>query len=462
MSFSYEEFLATKLKTVQKSGFKINDSLLSKTLKPHQEYTVKFLCDIGKGGGFLDTGLGKSLVMLNVADAIVKTENKPFLILTPLAVAYQMKKESEKFGFEAQIIRSSKEINGNKIYICNYEMLKNLNPDDFVGVSLDESSILKNFAGATKQFIVKAFKNTKYKFSFSATPSPNDYVEFGNQAEFLNVSTQKEMLANWFVNDLGNTGDWRLKKHAEDDFFLWLASWGVYVSKPSDLGFDDTGYILPPLNEKYHEVKTDDLPPTDGSLFRMVELSASNLHREKRLTAQRRCEKVKELLPDDFCLIWCDTNYEADILKELIPSAYEIRGDDKPEKKEELLIGFGNGEFKHLITKSSIAGMGLNYQHCNNTIFTGLNYSYESYYQSIRRFWRFGQTREVTAHIIGADSETATFQTITEKKDAHQKLKDKMSQTISSSQNRREINCNLGNEIVRVPNWLKQNTTKKD
>lgn len=332
-------------------------------------------------------------------------------------------------------MREADQIGEPRIYITNYERLAKFDPRIFGGVILDESGILKSFTGATTRALMDAFEATPWKLACSATPAPNDHMELGQHCQFLGIMPSNEMLSRWFIADQTNMGRYRIKAPAVRPFWEWVASWARCVSKPSDLGYSDEGFDLPPLNLKRHIVAADRSlqagEEKDGQarLFRIPDTSATSIHREKRMTTDARADVVAALVaaePDESWLIWCDTDYEADALTGRIPGAVEVRGSMSPEVKEERLVAFATGRARILVTKPSIAGMGLNLQHCARMAFVGLSFSYESFYQAIRRCWRFGQLRPVDVHVACADTEESIWQVVSRKAGDHDAMKVQM------------------------------------
>lgn len=322
---------------------------------------------------------------------------RDLLIAAPLAVNAQTIREGAKLGIEVHNARSQEDVKPG-LNITNYEMLEHFDLSHFGGVVLDESSILKSFMGKTKRFLVESFAQTPYKLCCTATPAPNDHMEIGNHSEFLGVMKREEMLSRWFKHDSANTAEWRLKKHAESDYWQWVASWAMSLRKPSDLHaeYSDAGYELPTLNMEQVFVDVDETQSADGALFRAPTINATTMHKEMRLTCEARASMARDLISSrssEEWIVWCNTNYEADALKSLLPDAVEVRGSDSIAEKERKLTAFSNGEERVIITKPSIAGFGLNWQHCRNTAFVGLSYSFEQFYQALRRIYRFGQTR---------------------------------------------------------------------
>lgn len=430
----YQSFLNSKLIAVPHRGTDKPLSINSK-LFPHQRDTVDFLMRAGCGAAFLDTGLGKTAVELEYARHVNELTNKPVLIFAPLAVAQQHKREADKFGITANICRTRDQIKPG-INITNYEMLKNFAPEDFGGVVLDESSIIKSYGGKTSLALMDFADSMQWRLAATATPAPNDHMELGQHSQFLGAMDSNEMLARWFIADQTEMGRYRLKRHGIKPFWSWVASWARMVGKPSDLGYSDDGYTLPKMHTHRHIVSVDmTADADDGEMYRRVEMSATSIHNEKRRTASARAEHLRDLANsnDECWVLWCDTDYEADALTSLIPEAVEVRGSMKPEMKEERLTAFSNGNIRVLVTKPSVAGFGLNWQHCHHTAFIGLSFSYESYYQAIRRFYRFGQQNEVQCHIAMAETELAIWRAVQRKAEDHERMKLEMFAAMSRS-----------------------------
>lgn len=454
---SYEDFLRSKEIRAQLSGM-TRVPELSAHLFPHQRATVEFLLKAGRGAAFLDTGMGKTAVELEYGKRIVEHENKPVLMLAPLAVGKQHMREAERFGADAQIARDQSDVSGARIYITNYERLHLFDRHAFGGLILDESSIVKSYTGKTTKALMEFGKDVRWKLPATATPAPNDHMELGQHAQFLGVMDSSEMLARWFIADQSEMGRYRLKRHGIKPFWSWVASWARCVGKPSDLGFSDEGFDLPPLNIHQHVVETDLTAGADGMLFRIPDTSATSIHKEKRLTANDRAQKIAELVraePNEPWMIWVETDYDADAITALLPEAVEVRGSMKPETKEERLDAFTQGSIRILVSKPSIAGFGLNWQHCARTAFVGLSFSYEMFYQAIRRFWRFGQSRAVECHIAMAETETAIWQTIQRKKADHETMKEEMFEAMRRevlvSQVKRAYNPT---QAAKLPAWM--------
>lgn len=414
----YKQFLETKIKKASQSGFDIQESKLNKMLFPFQKFIVKRMLKQGKGAIFADCGLGKTPMQLEWANQIAKHTKKPVLILTPLAVSGQTIEEGTKFHIPV------KRYNGTDfpIQISNYEQIENIDCSKFAGVVLDESSILKNFTGVYKRLLIERFANTQFKLCCTATPSPNDINEIGNHSEFLNIMDAPDMRMRWFVRDEG-MNNYRLKGHAEAEFYGWIASWASVIRTPADIGFDDKGYNLPDLN--IEDVRLNIASYTDGQLFNDSEVNATNFNKTLRMSIKERMSKVIEIIkskPDESFIIWVKQNDEADYLQKLIPEAVEVRGNEKPETKEKKLLGFAHDEFRILITKSKIAQFGLNYQNCHNQIFASLDFSFESLYQSIRRSYRFGQKEQVNIYLITTDTMSNVIESIRRKQAQFNKL----------------------------------------
>jgi DNA modification methylase len=423
---NYDEFISTKRRVTQSHGFDPLPSLTA--LFPWQRQITDWAIRKGRAALFEDCGLGKTPQQLEWASQVHLKTGGSVLILTPLAVAQQTAREAVKFGIPAVVATSQSDIDRPGIWITNYEKLEHFTPDDFAGVVLDESSILKSFTGKTRKALTDAFRNTPYRLCCTATPSPNDYTELGQHADFLGICTHAQMLCTFFINDTFNTGDWRLKRHAEGEFWRWLASWAACVSMPSDIGFPDDGYVLPALKMETITVEVDESQEPGDDLFRIATLSATTMHREMRLTSAARSDAVAELVnkSSESWIVWCNTNDEADALIERLNDAVEVRGSDTIEHKQKALADFSEGRERVIITKPSIAGFGLNWQHCHNVAFVGLSYSFEDFYQALRRSYRFGQTHQVNAYIIQAQTEGAILRAIETKIEQHKNMQENM------------------------------------
>ena len=423
----YDEFIAAKSRKPMQHGFEPTLDL-NPALFDWQQMVVKWAIKQGRCALFEDCGLGKTLQQLEWARHVQHHTVGKVLILCPLAVADQTVSEGRKFGIDAKHVHEQHDCEGPGIYITNYDRLDKFTTTDFAGVVLDESSILKAFTGKTKIGLVAAFEHCRFRLCCTATPSPNDITELCNHAEFLGVGKSVQILATWFINDTGDTGEWKLKGHAESDFWEFVSTWAACIFKPSDIGFSDEGYNLPPMNMVQHVVDVDTAQGADGELFRMGAMSATNIHAEMRLTCPERVAKCAGIVnaSDECWTVWCNTNYEADALKSAIPCAVEVRGSDSEQKKEQAIAGFLNGSIRVLISKPSMFGYGLNLQHCANVAFVGLSYSFEDFYQALRRSYRFGQKRPVNCHVITAATEHAVLSTVKRKIDQHQTMQAKM------------------------------------
>lgn len=418
---SYQDFIANKKHSIGNSGFFAN--YVPDCAFDFQRHIIGKAVDKGRQGLFLDTGLGKTLIQLSIAQNVVQTFNKKVLILTPLAVAFQFIKESEMLGID-DIEQSKDGRHTKKIVLANYERLHLFNADDFECVMLDESSILKNFNGSTRDAIVAFMKRVKYRYLSTATPSPNDFIELGNSSEALGYMGYMDMLTKFFKSNQNsvdsnnrNIGEkFYLKPHAEKDFFAWVNQWSIMVKRPSDIGFDDSRYILPELKTNQHTVINRELFNTGGqaSLFVMPAKTMTEVRQEQKHTTLERCERAQELASGKTSVYWCNTNDESKELARLDNGAVEIIGSMSIEKKEDILISFASGGIDRLITKASMTSMGLNWQHCNHTVYFP-TWSYEQYYQAIRRFWRFGQKREVTVDLVISEGQARVMEALQQK-----------------------------------------------
>lgn len=457
----YRAFIAARAIAQQRMGF--DPGPINNKAKVHQTAVLDFALNRGKSAAFLDTGLGKSFIELEFARQCADETGKPSLILTPLAVAGQMVREGQKFGIEARQIREQSEV-GAGVMVANYERLAKLDPSAFGAVILDESSILKSYAGRTRAMIQDAFETTPYKLAATATPSPNDHTELGNHAEFLGVMRQQEMLSKWFINDTATASqEWRLKGHAVEDFWRFVASWSRCATLPSDLGGDDAGYILPEIDRRIHEVAADRMADVaDGMLFRIPEMSATSFHKEKRLTLQKRCELAAELAThDNPVTVWCETNDESDLLAKMVPGAIEVHGALDPDEKERRLLGFANGEYRAIVTKPKLAGFGVNWQHCAHAVFASISFSYEQHYQAVRRSHRFGQSETVRNDIVISDTEATIWNVINVKSKKHDEMKRRMADAMRQAQSEtsRRVKYERPLELA-FPEWIKSETAK--
>jgi hypothetical protein len=401
----YAEFLATKRIVDPATG--IDGTVdLPGYLKPHQADIVQWAFRRGRAAIFAGTGLGKTLMELVWAQEVARHTRRPVLVLAPLAVSQQHGGEAERFGISALVVSAP---SGHAIDITNYQKLDRFDLDGFGGIALDESSILKNQAGHYRNRLIAEAARLPFRLAATATPAPNDFMELGNHAEFLGVMSFTDMLATFFVHDGSSTRNWRLKGHAEEDFWRWMASWAVMLRKPSDLGYSDAGYNLPPLDYRHHVVKAEYAPSFEtGTLFPLEARSLSERLAARRESVGDRTRRAVEITDRSRPHVWwCNLNDEAELVAKNLPGAVNLSGADSDREKERKLRGFADGSILHLVTKPAIAGFGMNWQHCASTGFVGLNDSFEQIYQSIRRFWRFGQQLPVTADFISSEREGA-------------------------------------------------------
>lgn len=407
----YSDFIQSKRIDNIYSGFE--PSNLNPNLFDFQKDVVTWACRKGKAAIFEDCGLGKSIQQLSWANQVHQHTHSNVLIVAPLAVSKQTKREGEKFGIPVNIARTQDDVLPG-INITNYEMLDHFNPSNFKGVVLDESSILKNYSGKIRNSIISKFRDIPYKLACTATPSPNDLMELGNHAEFLTDVTRAEMLAMFFVHDSGDTAKWRLKKHATVEFWEWICTWAVMMRNPGEIGYTQQSFDLPDLNIIDHCIPyfLGDIPE---------KLSMTHRRKSRRETIDDRCQYAADIVnnSDESFIIWCDLNDESTLLSNLITDSVEIAGRHKSEYKEENMIAFSEEKIKALVTKPKIAGLGMNWQNCHNQIFVGLSDSYEQYYQAVRRCWRFGQEYPVNVHIIYSQKEGAVVENIRRKEQIH-------------------------------------------
>lgn len=432
MNNEYLDFLNKKQKAHIFSGFDVNENELNKQMFDFQKFIVKRALKAGKYAIFADCGLGKTLMQLEWANRVNKETGKPVLILAPLAVAGQTIKEGAKFHIDICRYDGS----NDPIQISNYEQLENIDCSIFSGIVLDESSILKNFEGATKKLILDLFAKTPYKLACTATPSPNDPMELGNHSEFLDVMGRNEMLAMYFVHDGGETAKWRLKGHATKLFYQFIGSWAIMLNKPADIGFEMLGYDLPTLNLIEKQIVTP--KRYNGRLFNDAIISATNFNAELRSTKKQRLEEVVRIVnsrPEENFIIWIKQNEEGEMLKKMLPEAIEVKGADTNEWKEKHLLGFAENKFRILISKTKIASFGMNYQNCRNQIFASLDFSFEGLYQAIRRSYRFGQKNEVNIYLITTDTMANVKQSIDTKQKQFEIMQEEMGKAVNANLN---------------------------
>jgi len=396
----YEEWVASKFDGAAFDG--IDGADISGALYPHQRDLVQWALRRGRAAIFADTGLGKTAMQLEWARHVAKRGR--VLILAPLAVGSQTEHEGEKFGVECKFSRHDA---GHRITIANYEMLHAFDPSEFAGIVLDESSILKSFTGKTRNALIDSFSGTPFRLCCTATPAPNDHMELGNHSEFLGYKSRVEMLSEYFCHDGGSTKDWRIKGHAYGAFWEWVTSWGIVVKLPSDLGYDDGGFALPPLELVEHVIPVDHRDAwSEGYLFAPDTRTLAESRAVRRATMGARVARAAELVSHNKpAVVWCELNAEADMATRAIDGAIQVKGSDSSDAKCEALDAFADGRARVLVTKPSIAGFGLNWQHCASMVFMGASYSYEQTYQAIRRCWRFGQSSPVKVHILRAETE---------------------------------------------------------
>ena len=396
---------------------------LHPSLFPFQRDIVEWALGLGRAAIFADCGMGKTRMQIEWAYHVPGR----VLVLAPLAVGAQTVAEARAMGYGEDTVEQCRDGKSSaQIVVTNYERLHYFTPSDFAGVVLDESSILKSYMGKIKRRITDAFSRHRWRLCCTATPAPNDYLELGNHSEFLGVLDSHEMIARWFLPDTTTFGVYRLKKHGIESYWSWVSSWAACVGAPSDLGYDDGDFVLPELNVQRHVVDVDIVDGAGDMLFRTTSLNATKVHKEKRRTAPLRAARVAEIVlseADEQWLIWCDTNYEADALRAVLPRAVEIRGSDSDERKSSNLLGFASGKVQTLVTKAKIAGFGMNWQSCARMAFVGPTFSYEQFYQGVRRCWRFGQPRPVDCHVVMAATEVEVFGVMMRKAKAHEEMK---------------------------------------
>lgn len=454
---NYNEFLESKRHSIGNFGFDAN--YIPDMAFDFQKHIIEKAVKKGRMAVFADTGLGKTLIQLAIAENIVREKNKPVLILTPLAVAFQFILEAKKLGI-TDIEYSKAGKHTKKIVVCNYERLHHFNASDFVGVIADESSILKNFDGKIKSQVTNFVKKIPFRFLSTATPSPNDFIELGTSSEALGYMGYMDMLGKFFKNNQNsvdsnnrNIGEkFYLKPHAEKDFFAWVNQWSIMVKMPSDIGFSNERYQLPKLIINKHTVKNQSLIDVDGQIqmFTPIAKSMTEVRHEQKQTEEKRCEKAVELAAGKTSVYWCNTNNESSLLKSMDSEAVEIRGSQSIDKKEEILLAFANGEIKRLITKAKMTSMGLNWQHCNHSVFFP-TWSYEQYYQAIRRFWRFGQKNDVTIDMVISDGQTRVIEALEQKTKKAVELHENLTRNVNSSFEHKTKEFNK--EIIK-PNFL--------
>ena len=457
----YEDFLKKKEFTVTQKGIevdKLNDHLFD-----YQKAIVKWALRKGRAALFEDTGLGKTIQQLSWAEEVYRYTKKPVLILAPLAVSEQTAKEALKFDIQCRLCESQEDV-VNGINITNYEKIHKFDTACFAGIVLDESSIIKSYSGKTTKDLQERFAKTPFKLCCTATPSPNDYTEIGTTSEFLGIMPRSEMLSTFFINDsIKKKGKqdrigWRLKGHAEKEFFKWISTWAMMIKNPSNIGFDGSMFELPEL--KIHEIVIES-EPDENSLFVEYAETLTERREARKQSALERVKIANEIASKtDQCLVWCDYNYESEMLHKTIEGSVEVKGSDDPEHKKKAMIGFANGDLKILVSKPSICGFGMNWQNCNKMIFCGLSDSYEQFYQAIRRCWRFGQKKEVDVYVIISEKEMNVLANIKRKQQEHERMSHEMI-AIMSENAINEINDRtvIKSEYIprvemSIPTWL--------
>lgn len=450
----YEEFIKSKIQVFESVGFDINREQLNPMLFEFQKDIVRWALKKGRAAIFAGCGLGKTLMQLEWANQIHKKEGGKILILAPLSVASQTKREGEKFNIPVNICESHSDVTDG-INITNYEKLDKFIAKEFNAIVLDESSILKSFTGKVRSQIIHSFKNTPYRLACTATPSPNSYMELGNHSQFLGVMTREEMLSMYFVHDGGNTSQWRLKHHAEEKFWEWMATWSVFINNPSDLGYQSEGYDLPELNIEEIIV--------DGNEIITDKLTLTQRREARKEKIDLKLPIIEELIEKDngSWLIWCDYNYEQDQISKLLGDrCVSIQGSTPPAKKIEWEKQWRNGAVPIMVTKAKIFGYGLNWQHCHNVIFFGMSDSFEDYYQALRRTWRFGQEHKVNVYIIISSKEGTIKENIERKQVDAEKMQNamiKLTKDITKKELRQttRISTPYDPQIdIIVPDWL--------
>lgn len=452
----YESFLSAKSARPSFSACpRVGD--VSDSLFPFQRALVDWALRRGRAALFADTGLGKTRMQLEWARHAASSG--PVLILAPLAVAEQTVREGQVSG--VNVVYARRPVDA-PITITNYDLLEHFADRPWAGVVLDESSILKAYDGKTRNAIIGAFQQVPYRLACTATPAPNDYTELGNHSEFLGVKTRTEMLSEYFVHDGGSTADWRVKGHAQDDFWSWVCSWGAAVKKPSDIGYSDDGYDLPPLQMHEHVIPVEHQEAwSEGYLFAPHVKTLAEQRATRRMTIGKRVQLAAGLAAGDGpAIVWCELNDEADAIEQAIPDAVQVRGADAPDDKARKLVGFANGEHRVLVSKPSICGHGLNWQHCARVVFVGASHSYEQTYQAVRRCWRFGQQRAVDVHIIRAETESAIVANYRRKEADAERLSARMVEHMRAFMKAeigvavRETRGYAPSVRMRVPEWI--------
>ena len=450
----YEKFIVSKSQIGGEHGFApvYNPDFLY----DFQRDLVDWATRKGRAAIFADCGLGKTPMQLVWSQNVIEKTNKPVLIITPLAVSGQTLREAEKFGIDATRSKDGKHT-GNRVVITNYERVHYFNPDDFAGVVCDESSAIKNFDGKRQGEITEFMRTRPYRLLCTATASPNDYIELGTSAEALGEMGRMDMLSTFFKNDENSLhpiwwgARWRFKAHAEERFWRWVVSWARAIRRPSDMGYDDTRFMLPDLSERDHVV--DVSKPREGELFVLPAVRLDEQRKERKMTIDDRCRVVSELVDHDRpAVVWCHLNSEGDMLTKMIPDAVQVSGADSDEEKEDRFVRFTNGDIRVLVTKPKIGAFGLNWQHCNHMTFFP-SHSFEQYYQAVRRCWRFGQTKPVTIDVVTTPGEIGVMKNLQRKSVAADKMFERLV-TLMGDELKLNRNVNTFADTVEVPSWL--------
>lgn len=454
----YEDFIKSKEIESINGGIIFDESELNKNLMPFQRDIVAWALRKGRVAIFSDCGTGKTLMQISFADVICKHTGGKALILCPLSVAEQTKKEGAKFGIHTRICRDQEDVDIG-INIANYEIINHFDASEFNCVVLDESSILKSFTSSTRNELIEVFARTPYKLCCSATPAPNDFSELGNTVEFLGIMSRSEMLATYFIHDGSDTSKWRLKGYGVTKFWEFVAHWAVCVRNPSDLGYSNDGFILPELNIIEHVVAS---PPTDGYLVPMRAETLSERRTARKQSMNTRVAEARQIVMSDSdqWLVWCDYNVESSALHSEITDSTEVVGSDSPTFKAESAFRFANGDIRVIVSKPSIYGFGMNFQNCHHMIFCGISDSYEQFYQAVRRCWRYGQREPVDVHIIISEAELNVLDNIKRKQADMDTMQNKMvalMRDVTMSEIKRTTRITTDykpNERMELPTWI--------
>ena len=449
---NYSKFLESKSHTANNYGF--DPLVLPDGLFDFQKHLVTWALRKGRSAIFADCGLGKSFMSLTWAQNVAQKTNRPVLIITPIAVGRQFEKEGEKFGIPCTVSRDGKP--KGDITITNYERLHLFNSSDYSGVVCDESSILKNIKGSTKKQVIEFLKKTPYRLCTTATPAPNDPIELGTTSEAVGDMGAMDMLGTFFKNNEKSLhpafidSKWTFKPHSEKAFWKWVSTWARAIRRPSDMGFDDNGFILPEMT--VNDIVIDRSQPLPGMLFSVPAVGLWEERQERKLTVEQRCEKVAELVEGhDTSVIWGSMNIETDLLENIIPDSVNIKGGDDLDRREEMLMAFSNGDIRRLITKPKIGAFGLNWQHCAHMTFFP-DHSYEQFYQGTRRIWRFGQKRNVTIDVVMSEAQERVFNNLSRKSEAADNMFEMLVQHMNEAE-KMNNKTNFNNQ-VNLPTWL--------